>query len=324
MPSNPAAAEPSRLRPLRVAGTALFPAILSELLAEEDSSRPSADPLAPRPPHFPARAKSVIFLFMSGGVSHVDSFDPKPRLVADHGKQIALDHPETRNRPGYEKLFLKRPQWEFAASRAERDRGQHALPAHGRLRRRPRRDPVDERRPLEPLQRDARDAHRLVQPGPAEHRVVGQLRARHDEPEPAVVHGHRPADALRRRRRSGRPTSCRGATRGRWSTPGPEPMRNVRPLIPADLQRRELDALAELNGDHLARSGHAPELEAADPQLRDRVRHAVGRPRGVRPRRRRPTRPWRSTAWSAGARRGSPGNAWSPGGWSSGASGSSS
>ena len=50
---------------------------------------------------------------MSGGVSHVDSFDPKPRLFADHGKPITLDHPETRNRPGYEKLFLKRPQWEF-------------------------------------------------------------------------------------------------------------------------------------------------------------------------------------------------------------------
>ena len=87
--------------------------ILSELLAAGEPSHASVDPLAPRPPHFPARAKNVIFLFMSGGVSHVDSFDPKPRLFADHGKRIALDHPETRNRPGYENLFLKRPQWEF-------------------------------------------------------------------------------------------------------------------------------------------------------------------------------------------------------------------
>src|SRR6266545_3132068 len=37
-------------------------------------------PLAPRPPHFPARARSVIFLFMEGGPSHLDTFDPKPRL----------------------------------------------------------------------------------------------------------------------------------------------------------------------------------------------------------------------------------------------------
>jgi hypothetical protein len=86
-----------------------MPGILSELLAAD-----AADPLAPKKPHFPAKAKSVIFLFMSGGVSHVDSFDPKPKLVADHGKSVALDHPETRDRPGYEKLFLKKPNWEFA------------------------------------------------------------------------------------------------------------------------------------------------------------------------------------------------------------------
>ncbi len=92
-----------------VAGSMLMPAILQELLADGAP----ADPLAPRPPHHPARAQRVIFLFMSGGVSHVDSFDPKPRLFADHGRSIALDHPETRNRPGYERLFLKRPQWTF-------------------------------------------------------------------------------------------------------------------------------------------------------------------------------------------------------------------
>lgn len=91
-----------------LAGSMLMPGLLSEMLAAD-----STDPLAPKAPHFPARAKSVIFLFMSGGVSHVDSFDPKPRLIADHGKQVTLDHPETRNRPGYEKLFLKRPDWKF-------------------------------------------------------------------------------------------------------------------------------------------------------------------------------------------------------------------
>ena len=38
------------------------------------------NPLAPKPPHFPPRAKRVIFLFMNGGPSHVDTFDPKPAL----------------------------------------------------------------------------------------------------------------------------------------------------------------------------------------------------------------------------------------------------
>ena len=46
-----------------------------------------ADPLAPKPPHFPARAKRVIFLFMNGGPSHVDTFDPKPALKQYDGKE---------------------------------------------------------------------------------------------------------------------------------------------------------------------------------------------------------------------------------------------
>src|SRR6202040_809996 len=49
------------------------------------------DSLAPRLPRLPARAKRVIFLFMPGGPSQVDTFDPKPRLARDNGKPIALD-----------------------------------------------------------------------------------------------------------------------------------------------------------------------------------------------------------------------------------------
>jgi uncharacterized protein (DUF1501 family) len=52
--------------------SALLPAVVQDLLA---------NPLAPRQPHFPAKAKRVIFLYMTGGVSHVDTFDPKPALV---------------------------------------------------------------------------------------------------------------------------------------------------------------------------------------------------------------------------------------------------
>jgi len=43
-------------------------------------------PLAPKQPHFTPRAKRVIFLYQTGGASHVDSFDPKEKLYADHGK----------------------------------------------------------------------------------------------------------------------------------------------------------------------------------------------------------------------------------------------
>jgi hypothetical protein len=54
-----------------LAGSSMFPAILNAV----------EDPLAPRAPHFPAKAKRMILLFMTGGVSHVDTFDPKPGLA---------------------------------------------------------------------------------------------------------------------------------------------------------------------------------------------------------------------------------------------------
>ncbi|PYI80460.1 MAG: DUF1501 domain-containing protein, partial [Verrucomicrobia bacterium] len=45
-------------------------------------------PLAPKPAHFPPKAKQLIFLFLTGGVSHLDTFDHKPKLIADHNKPI--------------------------------------------------------------------------------------------------------------------------------------------------------------------------------------------------------------------------------------------
>src|SRR5829696_6155745 len=50
-----------------------------------------ANPLANKPPHFSPRAKRIIFLFMQGGVSHVDSFDHKPELLKQDGKSVPFD-----------------------------------------------------------------------------------------------------------------------------------------------------------------------------------------------------------------------------------------
>ena len=94
-----------------ILGTMLFPGLLSELMQAD--AHASDNPLAPKKPHFKPKAKRVIFLFMTGGVSHVDTFDHKPKLFADVGREVKLDHPEIKNRPGYERIFLKRPQWEF-------------------------------------------------------------------------------------------------------------------------------------------------------------------------------------------------------------------
>jgi hypothetical protein len=77
-------------------GSMLFPAVVRQLLAE------TTDALAPHASHFPGKAKRVIFMYMPGGVSHVDSFDYKPKLIA------AAEKGEKINGRAY-----VRPRWEF-------------------------------------------------------------------------------------------------------------------------------------------------------------------------------------------------------------------
>ena len=55
-------------------------------LLQRDSA--ASGPLSPKPPHFEARAKRIIVLFMHGGPSSIDTFDPKPRLIQDDGKPL--------------------------------------------------------------------------------------------------------------------------------------------------------------------------------------------------------------------------------------------
>ena len=73
----------SRRRALQTISAGFGLTAFSALAAE--ASRP-AGPLAPKAPHFPAKAKRVIFLCMRGGPSHMETFDPKPKLSADSGK----------------------------------------------------------------------------------------------------------------------------------------------------------------------------------------------------------------------------------------------
>src|ERR1700678_4216362 len=101
---------PSRRQLLRSAAGGFGALALAGMLAEQ-AAGDTADPLAPRPPHFPARAKRVIFLYMTGGVSHVDTFDHKPKLIADHGKTITVDN--WQGRLGEFKRYLKKPNWAF-------------------------------------------------------------------------------------------------------------------------------------------------------------------------------------------------------------------
>jgi hypothetical protein len=67
-------------------GLTLGSTALSSLLRAEDKS--AAGPLAPKPPHHPAKAKACISLFMEGGPSHIDTFDPKPKLAELHMQEF--------------------------------------------------------------------------------------------------------------------------------------------------------------------------------------------------------------------------------------------
>jgi hypothetical protein len=58
------------------------------ILSGADEERTPANPLAPRAGHHAARARAVIFLFMEGGPSHLDTFDPKPELVRRNGQAL--------------------------------------------------------------------------------------------------------------------------------------------------------------------------------------------------------------------------------------------
>jgi len=88
---------------------------LSALMAERASAgQAPADnegPLAVKAPHFPPKVKNVIFCFMSGGVSHIDSFDPKPRLAKEAGQAMPFATERTmQNQVGN----ILPSQWEFS------------------------------------------------------------------------------------------------------------------------------------------------------------------------------------------------------------------
>ena len=112
----------SRRDALRQLGCGFGYLAMSGLAAQSARAAVAANSLAPRAPHFPPKAKRVIFLFMQGGVSQVDSFDYKPRLIADDGKMMDFDDARSiaKTGKGATQRVMK-PMWEF------RQRGQSGL-----------------------------------------------------------------------------------------------------------------------------------------------------------------------------------------------------
>lgn len=85
---------------LRRSGTGLGALALSTMLAEEQAEGAARDALEPRAPHFSAPARQVVHLFMNGGPSQVDTFDPKPALAKWHGRSLESANLRTERRTG--------------------------------------------------------------------------------------------------------------------------------------------------------------------------------------------------------------------------------
>lgn len=81
-------------------------------LCQEAKAREYTSPLAARKPHFPAKVKRVIFMFMDGGPSHVDTFDYKPELYKADGKELTYEKPIAGTPQRYRKLM--KPPFKFA------------------------------------------------------------------------------------------------------------------------------------------------------------------------------------------------------------------
>src|SRR5204862_2600894 len=97
----------SRRDMLRESATGFGALALAAMLGERVGA---ADPLVSKAPHFPAKAKRVIFLFMHGGPSQVDTFDYKPLLKRDHGKPLPFQRPKVVSS---ETFNLLQSPWNF-------------------------------------------------------------------------------------------------------------------------------------------------------------------------------------------------------------------
>ena len=242
-------------------------ALASLLHQETNAAGPASvarrDPLEPKLPHFPARAKRVVFMFMTGGPSQVDTFDPKPRLDQDHGKPPPFDLPKiTFAKQGH---LLKSP-WKF------KQYGQSGLPVSdlfphvGRM--------VDDLCILRSVH-GTNPAHggallklhtgsdQFVRPSMGSWVTYGLGTENQNLPAfiticPTLAHG-----GVNNWGAAFLPAYCQGTPIGNAAVSAAQAavkhIRNGR-IDPA-LQRRQLDLIAAMNRDHLAAAGADQALE---------------------------------------------------------------
>ena len=89
--------------------TSLGAVALSSLLAEDTAADEKQNPLAPRDGHFPAKARNCIFLMMEGGPSHIDTFDPKPKLKDLHLQEFVREGQQKSAMESGKRYYVQSP-----------------------------------------------------------------------------------------------------------------------------------------------------------------------------------------------------------------------
>ena len=158
------------------------------------------NPLAAKLPHFAARAKRVIFMFMHGGPSQVDTFDYKPTLAKYSGQPAPFVKASDRRRAAQEEDPAAAPDsLEIRPAWPERPLGLRAVSARRPARGRPVRDQQHAHRRPRPRRGHPAAAHGDRQFRPTVARVVGHVRTGDRKQQPARLHHDCPAACSRRR-----------------------------------------------------------------------------------------------------------------------------
>jgi hypothetical protein len=258
------AAPLTRRDALRLAACGFGHVALLGLFGEQSRAAPSAGPIAPRQPHFDARAKRVIFLFMHGGVSHVDSFDPKPKLAEMNGKPLPIPKPKFEFAPTGN--LLASP-WKFSKYGQSSIEVSELFPEIGAV--------IDDICVIRSMNGGDQVSHGpallnintgsgvFARPSMGAWTLYGLGTENQNLPgfislSPSLYHG-----GAQNYGSAFLPASFQGTRIGDGSTPFQQAaLSNLQPGEDLALQRLQLDLLSQRNREHLARAGDDPRFEA--------------------------------------------------------------
>lgn len=206
----------------------------------------------PVAPHFAPQAKHVVVLYMSGGYSHVDTFDPKPLLTEKHDRTIGSELAAAVSGQPKNERFLKAPLWKF---RPNHECGTEVSDLFPYLR-----DVMHEVALIRSMHTDHRDhgeatlqlhtgSTSVATPGLGAWLSYGLGTFNPNLPAHVVISEHRPYNGPQIWDASFLP----GVHSGVRIHPGDEPLPNLKPASPRPLQELELGLLDQLNRKHLER-----------------------------------------------------------------------